>query len=330
MRRLRGSAGIRNLMRECRVGADDLVMPMFIKPGLTEPEPIASMPGISRYSPEQALAECRTLFVWGIRAVALFPSSITAGKDAQGTGALDDQGLIPNTVRRLKAEVPELLIIGDVALDPYTDHGHDGVLNAEGTDVDNDATVAILERMAVLLAEAGCDWVAPSDMMDGRVGAIRRALDQAGFDSTVILAYAAKFNSGYYGPFREAVGSDRPSGEGYLDKSGYQLSPANAREALRDALLDEAEGADILMVKPAGPYLDILTRLRSATATPLAAYQVSGEYSQIQAASRCGWLEYERIRDESVLAIKRAGADLILTYFAKEIAQGLQEKTAIG
>jgi porphobilinogen synthase len=211
----------------------------------------------------------------------------------------------------------------DIALDPYTTHGHDGVLNAAGDDVENDRTVSILAQMAVLHARAGVDLVAPSDMMDGRVGAIRRALDAAGFERTGIMAYSAKFASAYYGPFRDAVGSAKAAGTRLLGKATYQLDPANRREALVEAALDEAEGADILMVKPAGPYLDIIRDVREATRKPVAAYQVSGEYSQIHAAARLGWLDYEKARDESLLAIRRAGADMILTYFAGEVAAKL-------
>ena len=328
MRRMRRSTGGRDLVRECRVTVEDLVMPMFVKAGLSVPEPIKSMPGIFRYSPQGAVEECRRLWELGIRAVALFPCVALEMKDACGAEALNSNGLIPSVVRSVKGAVPEMTLIGDVALDPYTVHGHDGVLDAGGKEVDNDATVEILAGMAVVLARAGSDWVAPSDMMDGRVAAIRRALDADGLEDTAILAYSAKFNSAFYGPFREAVGSGLAAGSTYLDKGTYQLDPANAREALRDALLDEAEGADLLMVKPAGPYLDVLARLREATAMPLAAYQVSGEYAQIHAAAKMGWLEYERCRDESMLAIKRAGADLILSYFAKEMALALVEGKA--
>ena len=321
MRRLRRTAVVRDLVREHRVTTDDLIMPMFVKPGLNEPEAIESMPGIFRYSPEMAVEECRALFDLGIKAVALFPCTAVEVKDPEGSEAGNPEGLIPSLVRQIKAAVPEMIVICDVALDPYTSHGHDGVLSADGGDVLNDATVAILARMAVVLGQAGCDWVAPSDMMDGRVGAIREALDQASLTSVAILAYSAKFNSAYYGPFRDAIGSKAAAGKKYLDKGTYQMSPANSREPIRDALLDEDEGADLLMVKPAGAYLDILARLRQASDLPLVAYQVSGEFSQIHAASRLGWLEYERTRDESMLAIKRAGADLIITYFAKEFAQ---------
>lgn len=321
MRRLRRTAVVRDLVREHRVTTDDLIMPMFVKPGLNEPETIESMPGIFRYSPEMAVEECRVLFDLGIKAVALFPCTAAEVKNPEGSEAVNPEGLIPSLLRQIKVAVPEMIVICDVALDPYTSHGHDGVLSDDGGDVLNDETVAILARMAVVLGQAGCDWVAPSDMMDGRVGAIREALDQASLTSVAILAYSAKFNSAYYGPFRDAIGSKAAAGKKYLDKGTYQMSPANSREPIRDALLDEDEGADLLMVKPAGAYLDILARLRQASDLPLVAYQVSGEFSQIHAASRLGWLEYERTRDESMLAIKRAGADLIITYFAKEFAQ---------
>ncbi len=320
MRRLRRTPVIRGLVNEVRVSLDDLIMPMFVKDGLLDPEPVGSMPGISRLAPDLAVQECQTLFEMGIKAVALFPCTEPSVKDPQGSESVNPDGLIPSLVRAIKAAVPAMVVICDVALDPYTSHGHDGVLSKDGGDVENDATVAILRQMAVVLGQAGCDWVAPSDMMDGRVGAIREALDDAGLASVAILAYSAKFNSAYYGPFRDAIGSKRAAGTGYLDKGTYQLNPANAREAIRDALLDETEGADLLMVKPAGAYLDILSRLRRASELPLVAYQVSGEFAQIQAAAQMGWLELERTRDESLLAIKRAGADLILTYFAKEYA----------
>jgi porphobilinogen synthase len=224
----------------------------------------------------------------------------------------------------VKAALPDLVVITDVALDPYTSHGHDGVLTAARDDVDNDRTVAILAEMAVLQARAGVDFVAPSDMMDGRVGAIRRALDAAGAADTGILAYSAKYNSAYYGPFRDAVGSAQAAGTRLLSKATYQMNPANRREAVTEVLLDDAEGADILMVKPAGLYLDIIRDVREATRKPVAAYQISGEYAQLQAAARLGWLDLARCRRESLIAIKRAGADLILTYFAKEMARELR------
>jgi porphobilinogen synthase len=267
--------------------------------------------------------ECRAFAALGIHAVALFPCTPPALKTPDGREALNPENLLNRAVRAVKAALPGLVVITDVALDPYTSHGHDGLLDARG-DVANDATVSVLAELAVLQARAGSDWVAPSDMMDGRVAAIRAALDAAGCADTAILSYAAKFASAFYGPFRDAVGSRVAAGGAYLDKRTYQLDPANARAAMADALLDEAEGADVLMVKPAGPYLDIIAALRAATRRPVAAYQVSGEYAQLHAAAERGWLDLEQARDESLLAIKRAGADLILTYFAKDVARGLR------
>jgi porphobilinogen synthase len=267
--------------------------------------------------------ECRALYKLGVPAVALFPKLDPTLKDDEGTAALDEDGLVLRAVRAVKKAVPALIVLTDVALDPYTTHGHDGVLTPARDDVDNDRTVGILCRMAVLQARAGVDLVAPSDMMDGRVGAIRRVLDAAGFTGTGIMAYSAKFNSGYYGPFRDAVGSAQAAGTRLLGKATYQLNPANRREAIAEALLDEAEGADIVMVKPAGLYLDIIRDVREATKKPVAAYQISGEYAQIQAAARLGWLDLARCRHESLLAIKRAGADMILTYFARDVAAEL-------
>ncbi len=250
-----------------------------------------------------------------------FRSLIGAHKDGAGTHALSAENLLFRALHEVRSAVPDLVLIADVALDPYTDHGHDGVLTSEGRDVDNDATVELLAQLAVKEAEAGADIVAPSDMMDGRVGAIRAALDGAGRTETCILAYAAKFASAYYGPFRDAVGSVQ---EDPISKATYQLDPANLREALREVELDESEGADMVMVKPAGPYLDVIRVVREQTKLPLAAYQVSGEYAQIHAAARAGWLDYEQTRDEALLAIKRAGADIILTYFAREVAEAIR------
>ncbi|HLP09631.1 MAG TPA: porphobilinogen synthase [Opitutaceae bacterium] len=322
-RRLRRTAGLRALVQETRVTADDLIAPLFVVEGKAEPEPIASMPGVCRLSVADLVKECRALHKLGVRGVALFPKLDKTLKTPHGAEALNPDTLVLRAIRAVKKAVPELLVVADIALDPYTTHGHDGVLTSAGDDVDNDTTVAALAEMAVLHAEAGTDLVAPSDMMDGRVGAIRRALDAAGHTGTATLAYAAKFNSAYYGPFREAVGSAQAAGTTLLGKHTYQLDPANRREALKDALLDEAEGADILMVKPAGAYLDVISDLRAATRLPVAAYQVSGEYSQIQAAAKLGWLDLRRTRDESLLAIKRAGAEIILSYFTKAVAQDL-------
>jgi len=319
-RRLRRTANLRALVEETVLRPADFIAPLFVVEGRGRPEAIASMPGVFRLAVADLVRECRALAKLGVPAVALFPKLDARLKDDDGTAALNEDGLVIRAVRAVKKAVPGMTVMTDIALDPYTTHGHDGVLNAARSDVENDRTVGILAKMAVLHARAGVDLVAPSDMMDGRVGAIRRALDAAGCEHTGIMAYAAKFASAYYGPFRDAVGSARARGTGSLDKRTYQLNPANRRESLIEVALDEAEGADILMVKPAGPYLDIIRDVRAATGKPLAAYQVSGEYSQIQAAARLGWLDLPATRHESLLAIKRAGADMILTYFAKEMS----------
>lgn len=316
MRRLRRTDAIRRLVRETTLLKSDLIYPLFVH-SESEPVEVASMPGVFRHSLDSLVRECEVAAKLGIPAVAIFPSLDASLKDATGTHGLSKNNLLYRAVAAVKNAVPDLAIITDVALDPYTSHGHDGVLDASGN-VANDETVEILCELAVLEAEAGADIVAPSDMMDGRVGAIRAALDAAGHEETIILSYAAKYASAFYGPFREAVGSK--IGKDAISKAGYQMDPANVREALREIALDEAEGADIVMVKPAGPYLDVISEVRHATSLPLAAYQVSGEYAQIHAAARLGWLDYERTRNESLLAIKRAGADMILTYFAKEVA----------
>ena len=322
-RRLRRSAGIRALVEETVVRKDDLIAPLFVKEGKGEPEPVASMPGVFRLSMADLVMECQELYSLGIRGVALFPQVDASLKNLEATEAVNEDNLILRTVRRLKKEVPDLVLITDVALDPYTSHGHDGILDKQGTTILNDVTVGILCLMAQQQAAAGVDFVAPSDMMDGRVGAMREALDESGYSETGILAYSAKFASAYYGPFREAVGSAQAAGTTGLDKKTYQLNPANRNEASLEGQMDTAEGADILMVKPAGPYLDIIRDLRNTSDLPIAAYQVSGEYAQIHAAAQLGWLDLEKTRDESLLAIKRAGADMILTYFAKVVARSL-------
>ncbi len=323
-RRLRRQPSRRALVAETVLRVDDLIAPLFVVEGKGRPDPIASMPGVFRLSIADLVKECRELHRLGVPAVALFPKLDAKLKDEEGTEALNPDTLILRAVRAVKKAVPELSIITDVALDPYTSHGHDGVLTAAKDDVDNDRTVVILCKMAVLQAEAGVDFVAPSDMMDGRIGAVRKALEAAGFSDTGILAYSVKYNSAYYGPFREAVGSAQAAGTKLLSKATYQMNPANRREAVREMQLDVAEGADIVMVKPAGAYLDIIREVRNNTRLPVAAYQVSGEYAQIHAAARLGWLDLVRCRDESLLAIKRAGADMILTYFAKDVAKALR------
>ncbi len=322
-RRLRRSPAIRNLVEETTLTVNDLVAPLFVKDGTGPSEAIASMPDQFRFNMDDLLRECETLLALGVGAVALFPQVDPSQKNSKATDATNEDNLVLRSVRLVKETFPDLAVITDVALDPYTDHGHDGVLDESGREVLNDPTVGILCQMARQQAEAGVDFVAPSDMMDGRIGAIRDALDDAGYAHTSILAYSAKFASAYYGPFREAIGSAQAAGAHHLDKRTYQLNPANRREASLETQLDAAEGADILMVKPAGPYLDIIRDLRNNTELPIAAYQVSGEYAQIQAAAKLSWLDLKKCRDESLLCIKRAGADIILTYFAKALAASL-------
>lgn len=278
------------------------------------------MPGVVRHSVDSLVRACAEAQALGIPAVAIFPSIETSLKDAMGTHGLSDENLLYRAVREVKRECPGLVVMTDVALDPYTSHGHDGILSEDGLSVENDRTVEVLCRLAVMEANAGADYVAPSDMMDGRIEAIRRALDGSDHKDVGIVAYSAKYASALYGPFRDAVGSVQ--GKKAISKAGYQMDPANGREALVEVQLDEMEGADIVMIKPASYYLDVIRSVRDFCKLPVAAYQVSGEYAQIQAAARLGWLDYEETRDESLLAIKRAGADMIWTYFALEIARG--------
>ncbi|MDF9826439.1 porphobilinogen synthase [Ereboglobus sp. PH5-10] len=323
-RRLRRNASVRALVEETVLRPADFIAPLFVIDGKGAPEPIASMPGVARFNVADLVRECRALWKLGVPAVALFPKIDARLKDPSGSIALDEDALVLRAVRAVKKALPGLVVMTDIALDPYTSHGHDGLLSDDGREVLNDATVEVLAKMAVLHARAGVDFVAPSDMMDGRIAAIRKALDAEGFDQTAIMAYSSKFASAYYGPFRDAVGSAKAAGTSLLDKRTYQLNPANRREAIAEAIIDEGEGADILMVKPAGPYLDIIRDVREVTRKPLAAYQVSGEYAQLHAAAKLGWLDLERTSMESVLAIKRAGADMILTYFAKTLAVRLK------
>jgi len=318
-RRLRRTSGIRRLFSESSVSPSHLVAPLFVVDGQGKPESINSLPGHFRFSISALVREAQRLARRGVGGIAIFPCIPQRLRTPNAKEALNPKGLIYRTIRTLKNELPEFPVFADVALDPYTSHGHDGLLNRSGNDVENDSTIRLLMKQAVLLAEVGADFVAPSDMMDGRIGFIRKALDQAGFTETGILSYAAKFASSLYGPFRDAVGSAESAGMHSLDKRGYQADPANRRAILKDALLDEKEGADFLMVKPAGPYLDIVRDLRENTRLPLAAYQVSGEYAQIHAAAQKGWVDLRKARNESLLSIRRAGADLIFTYFAKDL-----------
>lgn len=318
---MRRSAALRTLASETDLQPGHLIQPLFVIDGEGRAEAIESMPGQFRLPIPKLVEECQELFELGIPAVALFPSLEDALKSDDGREATNPETLVLRAIRAIKANVPEIAVIADLALDPYTIHGHDGLWDAAAQDIANDPTVEILCEMAVLAADAGVDIVAPSDMMDGRVGAIREALDGDGFEKTLIMSYSAKFASAFYGPFRDAVGSSASAGTPNLDKRSYQLNPANRREALTEVALDEGEGADILMVKPAGPFLDVLREVREETDLPVAAYQVSGEYAQIMAAAEKGWLDLERCREETLLAIRRAGADMILSYFAKDAAR---------
>jgi porphobilinogen synthase len=318
-RRNRQSAAIRGLVRETRLSAQQFILPLFITEGRME-EPIASMPGCQRWSLDGLVREAISAWEAGVRAIVLFPRIADDLKTRQAEEAWNDAGLVPRAIKALKAALPDLAVITDVALDPYNSDGHDGLVADDGR-ILNDETVVALCRQALCHARAGATIVSPSDMMDGRVGALRTALDSDGFQGVSIMSYTAKYASACYGPFRGALDSAPKAG----DKKTYQMDPANAREAVREAMLDEAEGADILMVKPAGFYLDIIHQLRSETNLPLAAYQVSGEYLMIKAACAAGWLDERKIVLESLTAIHRAGADMILTYFAKQAALYLAE-----
>jgi porphobilinogen synthase len=319
-RRLRRSETIRRMVRETRLSPDDLVAPLFVCPGEGVRQEIAAMPGCFRMSVDVLVAECREIAAAGVPAVILF--GIPETKDAEGTEAVSANGVVPRALRALRRELPDLSLWADVCLCEYTDHGHCGPLarRRDGSfEVDNDRTLPLLAGASLVYAEAGADVIAPSDMMDGRVGAIRRALDEAGRNDVVIVSYAAKYASAFYGPFRDAAGSAPAFG----DRRGYQMDPANAGEALREVAADLEEGADVVMVKPALAYLDVVQRVKQRFGVPVAAYNVSGEYAMIQAAARNGWLDGSRAAMESLVCIKRAGADIILTYFAKEAARTL-------
>jgi porphobilinogen synthase len=317
-RRLRSNERLRRLVRETTLTVDDLICPLFVTHGKGVKNPISSMPGHYQLSVDNLLGEGKEIHGLGIKAVLLF--GIPEKKDDVGSGGYAKDGIIQEAVRSLKDTIPELLVITDVCLCEYTSHGHCGVIAND--DVDNDATLELLERMALSHAEAGADIIAPSDMMDGRVGAIRRALEANGFDNVPIMSYAAKYASSFYGPFREAAESAPQFG----DRKTYQMDPANALEAIREVRLDVEEGADIVMIKPAIPYLDIITRIRWEFDVPVAAYNVSGEFSMVKAAAQKGWIDGDRVMMECLLSIKRAGADLIVTYFAKEAAKVLESR----
>ena len=312
-RRLRRTAALRELVRETRVAPDDLIFPLFCVAGRGVREPIGSMPGIERLSVDALAAEAKSIEELGIPGVILF--GIPDAKDARGSGAYAEDGIVQQAIAAIKDATPDLIVVADVCLCEYTDHGHCGIL--EGAHVQNDATLPLLAETAVSQARAGADVVAPSDMMDGRVAAIREALDLEGLEETAILSYAAKYASAFYGPFREAVESTPQVG----DRRGYQMDPANAREALVEIATDLNEGADMIMVKPALPYLDVIRRARDLLPVPLFAYQVSGEYSMLRAAIERGWLDEERVIEEALVAIRRAGADRIISYFAKDFAR---------
>jgi len=322
MRRMRRDEFSRRLMRETRLSTDDLIQPLFVIEGKGTRVPVPSMPGVERLAIDALVREATELAKLGIPAVALFPVPDGKSKSPDGRESWNPKGLVQRAVRALKKAVPELGVICDVALDPYTTHGQDGIIDAAGYVV-NDKTVAALTRQALALAEAGADVVAPSDMMDGRIGALRDALEADGHIHTRILAYAAKYASGFYGPFRDAVGSGASLGK--ADKQTYQMDPANSDEALYEVALDLEEGADMVMVKPGLPYLDIVRRVKDAFGAPTFVYQVSGEYAMLKAAVGNGWLEEKKVALESLVSIKRAGADGILTYYAKDAARWLKE-----
>jgi len=315
-RRLRRTEALRNLVRETSLNASQLVLPLFVREGKNLRRPVGSMPGVDQTSPDELVRDVERAATAGVGGVILF--GIPETKDATGSEAWNDEGAVQQAVRLLKEKLPQIVIITDVCMCEYTEHGHCGIL--ENGEVNNDATLELLARVSVSHARAGADMIAPSDMMDGRVKAIRSALDDGGFSSTPILSYAAKYASAYYGPFREAAESAPKQG----DRKGYQMDPGNAAEALREVFADIEEGADAIMVKPAGPYLDIIRRVKEATGYPVAAYQVSGEYAMIKAAAERGWIDGERVMMESLLGIRRAGADFILTYFAVEAATVLR------
>jgi porphobilinogen synthase len=317
-RRLRQTAAIRALARETVLDPGDLIYPLFFSAALNEPRPVTTMPGVSQLPVSAAATEAKSALALGLGGVLLF--GLPTSKDASGSGAFDPNGPVPRAIAAMKDAAPELLVIADVCVDEYTDHGHCGILrkNRRGVvEVDNDATLDVLAKAAVAYARAGADVVAPSDMMDGRVGRIRAALDGESFIETAILSYAVKYASCFYGPFREAADCAPKFG----DRAGYQMDPANAREALREAALDEEEGADLLMVKPALAYLDVIAKLRAASHLPIGAYNVSGEYAMVKAAAAAGMIDENRAMLEVLTSIRRAGADFVLTYHAKDAAK---------
>lgn len=307
------------MVRETHLLPGDLIAPLFLKEGSNLREPISSMPGVFRYSIDELVKECRELYDLGVPCVSLFPAIEDKLKDTRASEAYNQNGLYQRAIKEVKNALPDLLVMTDVALDPYSSDGHDGLVDPKTGEILNDQTLEVLAKMAIVQAKSGADIVGPSDMMDGRIGYIRDALDEENFVNTTIMSYAAKYASGFYGPFRDALGSAPKKG----DKKTYQMDYANVREALREAYLDESEGADILMVKPGLPYLDVIKTLRDNTTLPLAAYNVSGEYAMVKAASAQGWIDEEKVMIEMLWAFKRAGSDMILTYFAKDAAKYL-------
>ncbi len=315
-RRLRRNPSIRSLVRENHLSVDDFIYPMFVMEGENSRVEIPSMPEAYRFTLDLLVKEIEEIYALGIKAIAIFPAVPEEKKDLAGSESFNPEGLAQRAVRAIKAVVPDIIIFTDVALDPFTTHGHDGIIDNNGV-ILNDVTVEVLVKMSVSQAAAGTDFVSPSDMMDGRIGAIRQGLDEAGFENVGILAYSAKYASAYYGPFRDALGSAPKSG----DKKTYQMDSANSREAIKEVYLDIAEGADIVMVKPALAYLDIIAKVKEATNVPVAAYNVSGEYAMVKAAAQLGWIDEKKVMFETLLSMKRAGADIILSYHAKAVAQ---------
>jgi len=325
-RRLRRTSGLRRMVQEHNLNAADFIYPLFVHEG-DQIEPISAMPGANRWSLDHLMGEVERAWQLGIRCVVLFPKVAESLKTEDAAECFNEKGLIPRAIRRLKKELPEMTVMTDVALDPYSCDGHDGIVNSEGV-VLNDETIEYLCRQAVVQAQSGADLIGPSDMMDGRVGAIRESLDEEGYEHVGIISYTAKYSSAYYGPFREAL--DSAPREASIkpipkDKSTYQMDPANAREAITEAQLDEQEGADILMVKPGLAYMDIIYRLRQESELPIAAYNVSGEYSMVKAAAHKGWIDERAVVLETLLSFRRAGADLILTYHACDAAEWLRQ-----
>jgi porphobilinogen synthase len=318
-RRLRKSENWRRLVRETALSVDDLIVPLFVVPGEGVVSPVTSMPGVSQMSVDEVVKEAAEIQGLGIPAVILFGVPDDADKDPEGSEGFNPEGLVPESIRAIKAEVPDLLVWADVCMCEYTSHGHCGILTEDG-EVENDSTLDLLAQASLVYAEAGADAVAPSDMMDGRVWAIRETLDQQGYVDLPIVSYAAKYASAFYGPFRDAANSAPAFG----DRKAYQMDPPNVEEALREVELDIEEGADVVMVKPAMAYLDVIRRVKDTFGLPTAAYQVSGEYALIKAAAERGWIDEQRVALESLLGIKRAGADMILTYFGKDVARWLE------